>query len=89
MKKQESTVSAEQPPTLAELQTFEQAAKARASVFGSVHSLRHTFRKDREEYFRRGAVKEIGGRLFVVPVIFDQAVLDLSSTPRKSQQRAA
>ena len=89
MKNQEYAVPAEQPPSLAELQSFEQGAKARASFFPSEHSLRHFYRRHRDELFRRRAVLEIAGRMFIVPGKFDQAVLDLSSTPRKTQPRAA
>lgn len=89
MTNQEPGVPSVQLPSLAGLETFEQAAKARAAVFGSVHSLRHLYRRHRDELFRRGAVLEIAGRMFIVPVKFDQAVLELSSAPRKSQPRAA
>jgi hypothetical protein len=86
---QQPVVPTVQLPSLTGLETFEQAAKARSSVFGSVHSLRHFYRRHRDDLFRRGAVLEIAGRMFVAPGKFDQAVLELSSAPRKSQPRAA
>lgn len=57
--------------------------------FPSPASLDWFIRRHRTELFQRGAVLEIGGRIFVVKSKFNAAVLELGSVPRKTSRCAA
>ncbi len=50
-----------------------------AHLFPSETSLRWHLRQHREDYVQRGALLEIGGRLFVDPERFEQTLRDVGS----------
>ncbi len=62
--------------SLAQLKTPEQIQTERPHIFPSKFSLDWAIRVNRDRLLTAGALRKVAGRLFLVPELFDQVMLD-------------